>query len=145
MSEQAHAGLTGVVCGPGDGHRALLETHLARQGVEGAQWFTPGELHDLDREVRRGRIRQVIFAGLPDLLEGIWEEEIVFEEWPADVRIEFVEPPGDGTVGLVAASWRSWRRRHRRRQALAGVVLSAMVLAASFVLCVVLARWTGGH
>ena len=87
-----------------------------------------------------GRIRRVVFAGLPDLLEGIWEEEIVFEEWPDDVRIEFVEPPGDAAIGIMAASWRRWRRRHRRRQAVAGAVLSAIVLAASFLLCVLMGR-----
>jgi hypothetical protein len=139
MSEAKVVGATGVVCGA-DGDKAAMEAYLARHGAGQTKWFTPGELHDLDRDVRRGRIGRVVFAGLADLLVGIWEEEIEFEAWPAEVDIEFVEPAGDGAVQIVAASWRQWRGRHRRRQAVAGAVLSALVLAAAFVLCVVLAR-----
>lgn len=129
----------GVVCAA-DADRPALEAFVAQFTELQPKWYAPGELHDLDRDVRRGRIERVVFAGLPDLLRGIWEEELEFEQWPAGVRVEFVRPPGDDTVQAVAASWRQWRARHRRRQAVAGAVLSAIVLAAAFVLCVVLAK-----
>jgi hypothetical protein len=133
-------GLFAAVCRPDEAGKAALRAHLARHGLEDAQWFAPGGLHDLDRAVRQGRIRHVIFAGLPDLLQAIWEEEILFEEWPADVQIDFVDPPGDAPLRAVAASWSAWRQGHRRRQAWAGLVLSVIVLALSFALCVLLAR-----
>ena len=139
MSETKPAGATGVVCESREG-RAALEAYLAERGIGQAKWFTPGELHDLDREVRRGRIGRVIFAGLPDLLAGIWEEEIELGQWPAGVGLEFAAPPGDDVVRITAASWQQWRKRHRRRQALAGAILSAIVLAVAFGLCVLLAR-----
>lgn len=138
MSKPERAGGIGVVCGP-EGDKAAMEAYLARRGVGQAKWYTPGELHDLDRDVRRGRVERVVFAGLPDLLAGIWEEEIEIGAWPPGVGMEFVEPPGDDAVPIMAASWRQWRRRHRRRQAAAGAVLSALVLAAAFVLCTLLA------
>lgn len=139
MSEAKTAAVTGAVCGTGAG-RAAVETHLAQWGIEQVKWYTPGELHDLDRDVRRGRVVRVVFGGLPDLLEGIWEEEIELGEWPEQVAIEFVKPPGERAVQLTAESWQQWRRGHRRRQALAGGIVSALVLAAAFVLCTLLAR-----
>jgi hypothetical protein len=139
MSEAKKAPATGVVCGA-SGDKAKMEAFLAARGYAPAKWYTPGELHDLDRDVRRGRVDHVVFAGLPDLLVGIWEEEIEFGTWPAEVGVEFVAPPGDQTVQLTEASWQQWRRQHRRRQALAGGIVSAIVLAAAFVLCVVLAK-----
>lgn len=140
MKDSAPAGPVGVVCGPDDARKAALEAYLTRREIRDTKWFAPGELHDLDREVRRGRMQRVIFLDQSDLFEGIWEEEIVFEEWPASVALEFAESSGDDAMRGLAASWRAWRQRHRRRQAVAGVVLSAIVLAASFVLCVLLAR-----
>jgi hypothetical protein len=139
MSESKQVAVTGVVCGSAGG-KAVVEAWLAQRGYERVKWYAPGELHDLDRDVRRGRVGRVVFTGLPDLLEGIWEEEIEFGEWPGQVGIEFVEPPGERGVQITATSWQQWRRRHRRRQAVAGAVLSAIVLAAAFGLCVLLAR-----
>ncbi|NLU20907.1 MAG: hypothetical protein GXW89_09500 [Phycisphaerae bacterium] len=140
MTQQTQTALPAVVCRPDDAHKAALESHLAQRGIETAKWFTPGALHDLDRAVRQGRIRHVIFAGLPDLLQAIWEEEIVFEEWPADTHIEFLDPPGGDTVRTIAASWATWRQQHRRSQAWSGLLLSVLVLILSFALCVYLAR-----
>lgn len=132
--------LTGVVCAPGSAAQAAMQAYLTRHAIEGAKWFAPGVLHGLDLAVRQGRIRHVVFAALPDLLEGIWEEEIAFDEWPADVRIDFVDGPGHDAIRATAASWRNWRHRHRRRQARAGLILSVLVLALSFALCILLMR-----
>lgn len=130
----------GVVSGRDRASRAALEQYLAGQGIEQVRWFTPGELHDLDRAVRRGRIDHVVFPAVPDLLAAIWDEEIIYDEWPAGVRVDFVRPPDDKTIPLVAKSWRIWRKSHQRRQAVAGAVLSMLVLILAFCCCVLLAR-----
>jgi hypothetical protein len=141
MSQQTQVEPVGVVCGSDGARRATLQDYLARRNIGEARWFAPGGLHDLDREVLRGRIRCVVFADLAALLEAIWEEEIAFRSWPGELRLEFAEPPGDGAVRVISESWQAWRERHRRRQAVAGAVLSAAVLGASFALCVLLGRW----
>jgi hypothetical protein len=144
----------GAVAPASGSTRDELERWLAQHGIAEAEWFAPGDLHDLDRAVRRGRIGHVVFPDAADLLAGIWEEEIVFEEWQTTgVRVEFANvqgsvstattpTPASGLVQIneVVRNWQSWRQRHRRRQAITGAVVSAAVLAISFILCVLLAR-----
>lgn len=115
--------------------RARIESHLAAQGAGEVTWFSLQELHELDRAVRRGKIERVVCAEVADLLQGIWDEEIELDAWPPHVGIEpLVAQEGRDLVESLRRNWFSWRIRHRRRQALAGAVLSALVLAASFCL-----------
>jgi hypothetical protein len=71
-----------------------IQTLLGSSGAESAtRWYTPGNLHDLDRAVRDGRVRHVYLANLSDLLAGIWEHEIDFDAWiEREVQIEITEP-----------------------------------------------------
>ncbi len=142
MKRQTQPARTAVVCSPDESRRQAIQARLAAQGLDQLKWFAPGNLHDLDRAVLNGQIRHVVFRSLPDLLHAIWEEEIAFEEWPtADLHIDFLEPPDDeDMLRLVSQTWETWRKSHRRRQALAGTVVSFIVLALSFILCLVLNR-----
>jgi hypothetical protein len=127
-----------VVCDPRGGGAGAIRRFLQDRGLSDAQWYAPRDLNDVDRAVREGRVRCVVFPGLSDVLEGLWNEEIAADAWLAiGVRIEVAAAPAsDAVAGLpeVFAIWQRWRRARRRRQAVAGVVLSLVVLAAAFVL-----------
>ena len=135
------AGQWAVVCAKADPRRSAMEVSIQTRGVGEARWFDPADLHELDRIVRRGNVHAVLFPAPGDLLKGMWAEEIELAEWPAQVQIEFLEnPQGKALAESTWSGWQQWRGAHRRRQAIAGLVLSAVVLALSFILCVWLAR-----
>lgn len=145
MTSASEARCVAVVCD----RRDLDARHLARSAVAEAagdhpdvRRFSSRELHRLYRQLRRGAVRDVVFPSLPDLLEVVWEDEMDLDRLrEAGIRLHFVEPlPDDpaGLVRLILESWQRWNRRRRKRRAVAGVVLSAVVLAAVFVLLAVL-------
>lgn len=121
--------------------RPALMAHLAEKGIDDARWFALGDLDHLDSEVRQGQICRVVALRPADLLIGVWERELGPDEWPAGIRVEYVEAAEEGEwVRIASRSWRGWKRSHGGRQIVAGAVLSVVVLAISFVLCVWLAR-----
>jgi len=114
----------------------LALAHLKRQGIYEPEWLASGDLGDLDRAVRRGNVRQVVFPRLGCLLEALWNEEIDLTAWrAAGVRID-VADAGASTEspGFCALldTWSRFRRARRRRQAVAGGLLSAVALLAAF-------------
>ena len=138
MNTQTQTETVAVVCDRRGRNTTIMEAFLQARSLAQARWYAPPDLDDVDRAVRRGDVRRVVFGDLNGLLEGIWNGELEFEQWSAvGTQLEFVEPPGQTApahVRTVFASWQRWSRRRRRRQLVAGVVLSVVALAAAFVL-----------
>jgi hypothetical protein len=115
-----------------------MKAYLDAHGLGHARWFDPIAVSSLDKAVRDGRIRRVVFPDVASLFEAIWDEEIVFDAWlRTDVRLDFVVQPEGTTesiVGIVYGHWQTWKRRRRRRQAAAGILISAMVLGLCFLI-----------
>ncbi len=140
MNRQDQSERTGVIV-TNESDRPALIAHLAQRGIDNAKWFNLGDLDDLDSQLRHGQIDRVIAPRPSDVLVGVWERELGPDEWPAGIRVEYVEPVEEGELVRIASrSWREWKRLHGGRQIIAGTVLSVVVLAISFVLCVWLAR-----
>ncbi len=103
-----------------------------------ADWYARRDLDEVDRGVREGRVRRVIFPAIDELLTGLMSGEIDAAAWlAAGVRIEFPErPPGDvGELGRVLLeAWQSNARRRRRAQVVAGLILSGIAILAAFIL-----------
>lgn len=141
MTQPTAGPCVALVAGRDDVRTPAAQALLEAQPADTLLRFAPADLQALDRAVIGGRVRRVLFTDPADLLRGVWDEEITLEQWPADVSVEFPGSPDDPTTLLRAAgAWRQWRRAHRRRQALAGAVLSALVLAVSFLLTTTWAR-----
>ena len=138
MSIGSNSETVAVVCDERGSSAPTMRAWLDAHDVVAEHWFDPLDLDDLDQAVREGRFQRVVFKDLAALLDGIWDGEITFENWlRAGVRLEFVESPdgaSESTINAVFASWQRWNRRHRRRQVVAGVVISAIVLVTAFVL-----------
>jgi hypothetical protein len=115
--------------------RGHLRTADASGDLSGAIWFAPRDLDDLQRAVREGTVRRVVFARLDYLLVGIWDEDIDPDELRR-AAVEFAGQEDEDSPALVwhvLDRWCGWNRRRRRRQTAAGVVLIALVLAAVFL------------
>jgi len=114
-----------------------VRAYLDAQSLAPAHWYHPTDLDHLDEAVRWGRIHRVVFPELPTLLMGIWDGRITFEHWLSNgIRLDFVSLPAaasESLIRLIFESWRSWRRRHRRRQAIAGAILSAIIILTVFL------------
>lgn len=128
-----------VVSDPLGADAPEMKAYLQAQGIAGAGWYAPRDLNDLDEAVCKGRVRRVVFPHWADLLIAIWNEEIAYETWlaAAGVQVDFGVSPGPAPQAYAQAlsqSWADWRRLQRRRQAVAGVLLSAIALVTAFVL-----------
>lgn len=123
---------------------ARVSEHLDRRSESGAEWYSIRDLDEVDRAVREGRLQQVVFDSLDQLLAGLWNGEIDAHAWlSAGVQIEFtapatLDPPSLSRVLL--ANWQAGARRQRRRRVVAGVVLSLIAMAAAFFLNWVVGR-----
>jgi len=104
------------------------------EAVAGAKVYRLDQLDDLDADVREGRIERVRFVRAADLYHGIWEGDIDIAAWLArSAVIEFEDGPAPD-IRSVYESWRRWNAARRRRQAIAGIVFSAIALAACYLL-----------
>ncbi len=132
MSESRAAGVAIVGGQRGDGPAA----------PDGA-WYAADDVGAVERGVRDGHVRRVVFAELDDLLEAVWSRAITLDTWLArGVQVEVAPSISttDALVARLASSWAAWTRRHRRRQLWAGLVLSAVAIAAAFVLHATVSR-----
>lgn len=129
---------TAVVCEKGGSQAATMQAYLQAEGLTDARWFATHDADDVDEAVRDGQVDRVVFTDLAALLDAIWDEEIQFDRWQsAGVVVSFVTPPEpETTASAVYESWRVWHRRQRRRRAIAGAVLTAVALAAGFLLVI---------
>jgi hypothetical protein len=120
---------------------AALDAYLARTGSAGAERFLPKDDDDLNHALCERRFDRVVFADLDALLEAIWKGEAELDRWnEAGIQIDLVCPPTrdeDAWRPFASITYDSlvrWRKAQRRRQIVAGTILSAIALAAMAVL-----------
>jgi len=120
----------------GDEARRIGE-RLRAEG-RSVQWHVLRDVDLVDRDVREGRVREIIVGHCSILLEGIWNGAVSFGEWRrAGVRLEFLESPGEDTatvLATVADAWVRYSQDRRRRQLIAGLLLSLIAALAAFVI-----------
>ncbi len=127
--------------------RRDLEQYLKDNGLTDAARFLPKDQDDLDVQICAGDFDRVVFLDLPDLLNMIWEHEPKIDQWvESGAGIELVRAKTDHysdwltLAHTVHDSLRGWRRRHRRRQIIAAVLLSLIALTSIAVLLWVVPR-----
>jgi hypothetical protein len=142
---------TAVICERHGADAAAAQAFVDARGHRDVRWFAPRDLNDVEDAIEAGRIACVVFVRFEDFLTALWDEELAFERWlSAGVRVGFVHPPDVAPAGVVHAdnealddadtalaaavdaNWRRWRRARRRRTIVAGLILSALALAAAF-------------
>jgi len=125
-----------VVCDRSDDDALKMREYLCSCGME-ARWYALRDLDEVDREVREGRVQRAMFSRWRDLLESIWNGEVNYDRWlSAGVGVEFIESPGESAaacLALVSRCWNDYARTRRRRNAIAGAILSLIALLAAFV------------
>ncbi len=148
MNDDAKPVSVAVVCEEDGEHATAMAAYLRSQNLTDVEWFAPRDVDDVDEAVCDRRVGRVVFVDLTALLDAIWDQEIQFDRWlSAGARVSFANPPGSTPTRAVEAaaivepipavvfeSWRQWNRRHRRRQVVAGAILSGIALAAGFAL-----------
>jgi hypothetical protein len=124
-----------VVCERGGPAAEKVTDYLKAHDLRTAEWFPPEDMDDVDEAVTEGRFRRVIFPDLPTLFDAIWDQEMQFDQWlSAGTTVSFVDGPnGEATAVVVFESWREWNQRRRRRQIVAGVILSVVAIVAGFL------------
>ncbi len=134
-----------IVCDRLGPSAARAEAAVGTRGIADPVWLAPKDVDDVDEKVRASEVGSVGFEDVGCLMRAVWDEEIHLERWfDAGVKIWFVEPPNDAdaatveTVRQVHDSWRAWRAGQRRRQTIAGVILSAIALIGGFLLVIAL-------
>lgn len=140
MSATNDGGGVALVC-RGDPARepAFVAIRQTPEGA-GARLFRTRDLNDVDAAVAAGEIKRVIFARLEDLLEGCWDEVVQVDQWnAAGARVDIVEMQGmngSRVATLAYQSWREWNAARRRRQVIAGAILSALAIGAAFLVLI---------
>lgn len=126
-----------AVCDKHSPDAARMDAYLREQGLS-ARWYALRDLDDVDREVCAGRTQQVVFLNWSDLLQGMWNREVSFDQWlKMQAEVRFVEAPGDTSAACLAAvseAWSAHKRARRRRQAISGLILSLVAVAAAFAI-----------
>jgi hypothetical protein len=137
MTTSFDPNLTAVVFDP-HGPMAELEQFVERNGLTAAKRYTIHKLDDLNGAVVEGRYSSVVFPSESVAIRGIWEGDIDFPRWrERNVAIHFVAraPAGaEQQLGLMADEWGAWNAVRRRRNAIAGSILSVFLLAAAFLI-----------
>ena len=131
-----------VVCDPHSPARAAVETYLQENGSAAAAWYAARDVDDVDRRVRAGGVRVVVFPSAAELLDVVWTDGIALDAWlAAGARIVFADTTSSdfsaACLPLIWTSWQRWRRRRRRQQVVAGLILSAVAVAGAFPLLLV--------
>lgn len=143
MMSETDSKARGVRCavrGPeNEAERAALTAWLDANGPRETVHFLPKDDDDLDADLCAGRFDCVLFPSVEALLLAIWEHHARLDRWAArGVRIEIADGRDSDhrieTILEVHESLRRWRARRRRRQIIAGVILSAVALLAMGVL-----------
>ncbi len=137
MNTQTCSANVAVVCDRHGGDAAAVQTYLQQQQLQ-AEWYEPGDSDDLDRAVREGRLRRVIFARLDHFLTALWSRSLTAQAWlTVSPQMDFacgVPAEDRAWAAAILRSWVRWQRGHRRRQTVSGLILSAIALAAAFIL-----------
>jgi hypothetical protein len=132
-----------VLCDPQGRAAPLVDAYLRASGVTGATWYAPPDVDDMEHAVRAGKVQRIVFPETTAFLAPLWDEVLTPETWQTlGVRVEFARSDDALTPAQLAGvvtSWQRWRRRRHRQRAIAGLILSAVAIAAAWVL-VALAR-----
>jgi hypothetical protein len=124
-------------------HAARVQAYLQANGVSDATWYAPRNVDDVEQALRAGEVQRVVFPQTADFLELLWDELLTPEVWQTPgLRVEFAGPDGallPEQIAGILETWGTWRRRRRRQRAVAGLLLSALAIAAAWIL-VALAR-----
>lgn len=138
MSDDGHTPGLAVVYDRSSEGASEMKVYLERRGVAGARWYDPVTVSNLDKAVRDGRIRRVVFHDMAFLFDAIWDEEIVFDTWLRyGVQLEFVKQADvtpESMAEWVYGNWQTWKRRHHRRQTIAGLIISVIALGLCFLI-----------
>lgn len=138
MSESNRGSGMALVCSGDPAQEPAFAALRQSDAGAGARLFRARDLNDVDDAVLAGELNRVIFARLDDLLAGCWDEVIRVDRWIAvGATIEILELPdvsGEAVARLVFASWSRWNQAKRRRQVVAGVILSVIAILAAFLL-----------
>lgn len=137
MNDTNHAEAVAVLCENEGPIAQGVRHYMASRNLTSTQWYTPLDMDALDTAIRQGQIARVVIPELPTLLAGIWNGRITFEQWlSAGVHLDFVNTPDtapESLTRLIFESWQSWQGRHRHRQAIAGAILSAIIILVVFL------------
>ena len=111
-----------------DGYLAQARTNATR--------FAAKDDDELNTGACAGRFTHVLYPDLDSLLMAIWKGDADVRQWlEKGVDLHLAVPPAAaewrGFVVAMCASLERWRIGQRRRQIIAGVILSALALAAS--------------
>ncbi len=124
-----------------DDEARALERYFDRHPSTEVVHFAPKDADALDDDLCAGRFPRVVFARLDALLTAIWTGHAHLDQWiAAGVQIELADPPSDANppwLEFVTTTYDSlarWRRKQRRREIIAAIILSILALAALAVL-----------
>lgn len=142
MSEPERALHTAVIGSRDDAHASNICALLDAHGAPATKWYRPYDADDVSAAIRKGTVARVVFPSLEILLDVLWLERANLRDWQAaGVPINVAGPTTENVVDVAIAaqqSWQRWRAAHRRRQVVAGVLLSVVALAAAFGLLLLL-------
>lgn len=136
MNREASGSETVVVCERHGERASMVYEFLRAEGLDDAAWNEPNELRGLVKAIDEGNVRCVILPDIASLLTALWDQQIPPALWlERGIRIRFASSDSDDQHARKAIeAWRSWDRRHQRRQVVAGVILSIVVLLGGFLL-----------
>lgn len=130
-----HRTTTTAVLGDRDGpHATAIAAVLPSQGAGDVKWFTLRDAHDLDAAVERGEIARVMLESWDTYIAALHRGALASPRWTSgEIEVHCADlPPAALLASRTAAAWSAEHRRTRRQRTIAGVVLSAVALAAAF-------------
>ena len=132
-----------VICDPRSPEASAVQVYLGKRGVKDPAWYDPRDADEVEQAIRAGQVRRVVFPQTVDFLRLLWDEVLTPEVWQAPgLHVEFAGEDAAFSPAQIAgilAAWETWRHRRRQRRAIAGLILSAVAIAAAWTL-VALAR-----
>lgn len=141
MKTPAQSGQVAVVCERGGEDAARMERYMQTVGLADATWYAPRDLDDVDQSVRAGHVGRVIFPTLAGFLNALWSGSLSAAAWRAcGTQVELAAGDESWTAAQLASLLECWdqsQQRQRRSRAVAGLLLSVLVIAAAFILLVV--------
>ncbi len=111
---------------------------MQAHAVRDATWYSPRDVSNLEQAVRAGAVQRVMFLQTADFLGLLWDEVLTPEVWQAPAVSVVSAGSGDALTAAqitdILAAWQTWRHRRRRQRAIAGLILSAVAIAAAWLL-----------
>jgi len=113
---------------------SAVENWLQSSNLTAHRWFDLSELDELNKAVCKGQINHVIFESATLLLDALWDNRIEFGKWRHnDIHLDFMKTP-HVTIDVVHHSWQQYIDKHRRRQIVAGAILSGIAVVLGFLI-----------